>query len=73
MVKNDDEEVPVELLQKPREYLVKFAFPDPPPLQPPILGLHSKCCIFITGCLLCLFIFRRDVCLRRTEALISDR
>ncbi|XP_075228000.1 ATP-binding cassette sub-family F member 1 isoform X2 [Lycorma delicatula] len=39
--KNDDENGPTELLQKPREYIVKFSFPDPPPLQPPILGLHS--------------------------------
>ncbi|XP_045760337.1 ATP-binding cassette sub-family F member 1 [Maniola jurtina] len=29
------------LLQRPKEYLVKFSFPDPPPLQPPILGLHN--------------------------------
>jgi hypothetical protein len=40
--KNDEDEGPTELLQKPREYIVKFSFPDPPPLQPPILGLHSK-------------------------------
>ncbi|KAI8429672.1 hypothetical protein MSG28_000244 [Choristoneura fumiferana] len=32
---------PVTLLQRPKEYLVKFSFPDPPPLQPPILGLHN--------------------------------
>lgn len=31
-----------ELLKRPREYTVKFTFPDPPPLSPPILGLHSK-------------------------------
>ena len=31
----------MELLQKPKEYIVKFSFPDPPPLQPPILGLHN--------------------------------
>ncbi|XP_059412617.1 ATP-binding cassette sub-family F member 1-like isoform X2 [Carassius carassius] len=30
-----------ELLKKPREYTVKFTFPNPPPLSPPILGLHS--------------------------------
>lgn len=30
-----------ELLKRPREYTVKFTFPDPPPLSPPILGLHS--------------------------------
>lgn len=39
--KNEDEQGPQELLQKPREYIVKFSFPDPPPLQPPILGLHN--------------------------------
>uniref|UniRef100_A0A182R0U9 ATP-binding cassette sub-family F member 1 n=1 Tax=Anopheles farauti TaxID=69004 RepID=A0A182R0U9_9DIPT len=37
----EDEEGPVELLAKPKEYIVKFSFPDPPPLQPPILGLHN--------------------------------
>lgn len=47
MQKNEEDEGPVELLQKPREYIVKFSFPDPPPLQPPILGLHSKCLFFI--------------------------
>lgn len=31
-----------ELLKRPREYTVKFTFPDPPPLSPPILGLHCK-------------------------------
>lgn len=40
--KQEEDSGPTELLQKPREYIVKFAFPDPPPLQPPILGLHSK-------------------------------
>jgi len=39
--KNDDDTGPTELLQKPRDYIVKFSFPDPPPLQPPILGLHG--------------------------------
>uniref|UniRef100_A0A182NPG5 ATP-binding cassette sub-family F member 1 n=1 Tax=Anopheles dirus TaxID=7168 RepID=A0A182NPG5_9DIPT len=37
----EDDEGPVELLAKPKEYIVKFSFPDPPPLQPPILGLHN--------------------------------
>lgn len=47
--KNDDEEGPQELLSKPKDYIVKFRFPDPPPLQPPILGLHSKlnCFVFV--------------------------
>ena len=40
--KNEEDDQPTELLAKPKEYLVKFRFPDPPPLQPPILGLHSK-------------------------------
>ncbi|XP_023665570.1 ATP-binding cassette sub-family F member 1 isoform X3 [Paramormyrops kingsleyae] len=31
----------MELLKRPREYTVKFTFPNPPPLSPPILGLHS--------------------------------
>jgi len=31
----------VELLSKPREYKVKFSFPDPPPLNPPILGAYD--------------------------------
>lgn len=40
---DDDENAePTQLLQKPRDYNVKFSFPDPSPLQPPILGLHSK-------------------------------
>ncbi|XP_066843002.1 ATP-binding cassette sub-family F member 1 [Anser cygnoides] len=33
-------EVP-ELLKRPREYTVRFTFPNPPPLSPPILGLHG--------------------------------
>uniref|UniRef100_A0A8B9ELG9 ATP binding cassette subfamily F member 1 n=1 Tax=Anser cygnoides TaxID=8845 RepID=A0A8B9ELG9_ANSCY len=34
-------EVP-ELLKRPREYTVRFTFPNPPPLSPPILGLHGQ-------------------------------
>ncbi|KAI8518537.1 ATP-binding cassette sub- F member 1 [Branchiostoma belcheri] len=30
-----------ELLRRPKEYKVKFTFPSPPELSPPILGLHS--------------------------------
>ncbi|XP_050433535.1 ATP-binding cassette sub-family F member 1 isoform X2 [Adelges cooleyi] len=37
----DDTIEPSQLLQKPKDYNVKFSFPDPSPLQPPILGLHS--------------------------------
>lgn len=39
--KTEEDEAPVELLQRPKDYIVKFSFPDPPPLQPPILGLHN--------------------------------
>merc|ERR1711874_777360 len=27
--------------ERPQEYNVKFSFPEPPPLQPPILGLYN--------------------------------
>ncbi|RWS10225.1 ABC transporter sub-family F-like protein 1 [Dinothrombium tinctorium] len=30
-----------ELLKKPKDYIVKFKFVEPPPLNPPILGLHD--------------------------------
>ncbi|XP_031441472.1 ATP-binding cassette sub-family F member 1 isoform X2 [Clupea harengus] len=30
-----------DLLRRPKEYTVKFTFPNPPPLSPPILGLHG--------------------------------
>lgn len=40
--KNDDDGGPQELLERPKDYIVKFRFPDPPPLQPPVLGLHSE-------------------------------
>lgn len=41
---DDDDSESVQtmnLIQKPRDYVVKFNFPEPPPLQPPILGLHG--------------------------------
>ncbi|KAG8191664.1 hypothetical protein JTE90_016454 [Oedothorax gibbosus] len=38
---NDDESGPTELIKRPRDYLVKFHFPNPPPLNPPVLGLHN--------------------------------
>ena len=38
--KSEEEQGPTELLERPQEYSVKFSFPEPPPLQPPILGLH---------------------------------
>ena len=39
--KKDDEEGPTELLERPKEYIVKFRFPETSALQPPILGLHD--------------------------------
>ncbi|KAG7155982.1 ATP-binding cassette sub-family F member 1-like [Homarus americanus] len=39
--KEEKENGPTELLEKPQEYIVKFNFPEPPPLQPPILGLYN--------------------------------
>lgn len=44
--KAEDEDGPQELLARPKDYVVKFRFPDPPPLQPPILGLHSTYFIY---------------------------
>ncbi|CAO1361343.1 unnamed protein product [Diamesa hyperborea] len=38
---DEDDDKPTELLSRPKDYIVKFSFPDPPPLQPPILGLHD--------------------------------
>lgn len=38
---DENDEPPPELLTKMREYNVKFVFPDPPKLSPPVLGLHS--------------------------------
>ncbi|XP_055857350.1 ATP-binding cassette sub-family F member 1 [Episyrphus balteatus] len=37
----DEDEGPQELLARPKEYIVKFRFPEPSQLQPPILGLHN--------------------------------
>jgi len=39
--KQDDEQGPTELLERPREYIVKFRFPETSQLQPPILGLYN--------------------------------
>lgn len=39
----EEDSGPTELLQKPKEYIVKFNFPEPPPLNPPVLGLYGKC------------------------------
>ena len=39
---NDDETTTgKELLQKPKEYQVRFRFPSPPPLNPPVLGAYE--------------------------------
>jgi ATP-binding cassette subfamily F protein 1 len=45
----EDETGPAELLQRPREYVVKFDIPNPPKLAPPILGLHEASFNY-TGC-----------------------
>ncbi|XP_064457979.1 ATP-binding cassette sub-family F member 1-like isoform X2 [Ornithodoros turicata] len=37
----EEEEGPAELIQKPKDYIVKFKFPSPPPLSPPILGVYN--------------------------------
>lgn len=38
---DDDTNTGKELLQKPKEYQVRFRFPSPPPLNPPVLGAHE--------------------------------
>ena len=40
-VLEESAETTKELISKPREYIVKFSFPDPPSLSPPIMGLHN--------------------------------
>lgn len=37
----DEDQGPQELLPKPKEYTVKFSFPNPTPLSPPILGIYG--------------------------------
>merc|ERR1712025_1206364 len=39
--KDDEDTGPTELLERPKEYLVKFRFPEVSALQPPILGLYN--------------------------------
>jgi len=40
--KQDDEDTgPAELLERPKEYIVRFRFPEVSQLQPPILGLYN--------------------------------
>jgi len=38
---DDNDAPPPDLLQRVKEYNVKFSFPEPPKLSPPVLGLHS--------------------------------
>ena len=38
---DDDASAKKELLQKPKDYQVKFRFPSPPPLNPPVLGAYE--------------------------------
>lgn len=40
-VDDSDEDESQELIERPKEYKVKFSFPNPPPLSPPILGLFD--------------------------------
>ena len=46
----EDDDETQQLLEKPREYQVKFSFPDPPSLNPPILGAYgeqfSRCIVY---------------------------
>ena len=35
----EEEKGPQELLPRPKDYIVKFDFPNPAPLNPPVLGL----------------------------------
>jgi ATP-binding cassette subfamily F protein 1 len=37
----DEDDEPQELLQRPKEYKVRFIFPNPSPLSPPILGAYD--------------------------------
>lgn len=39
--KTDEDNGPTELLERPKEYIVKFRFPEPSQLPPPIIGLHN--------------------------------
>jgi len=40
-IEDSEESKKQDLLQKPKEYTVKFTIPSPPPLNPPILSVHS--------------------------------
>ena len=38
---DEDASTGKDLLQRPKEYLVRFRFPSPPPLNPPVLGSYE--------------------------------
>lgn len=38
----EEDEKQLELLERPKDYVVKFHFPNPPPLSPPVLGVYGK-------------------------------
>jgi ATP-binding cassette subfamily F protein 1 len=40
-LKQEEDDKPKDLLKKPKEYVVKFKFPEPQQLSPPILGLKD--------------------------------
>ena len=40
-VDSDEELAANELIERPREYKVRFSFPNPPSIAPPILGLYD--------------------------------
>ena len=46
----EEEKGPQELLARPKDYVVKFDFPNPSPLSPPILGLMGKFEIYSKIC-----------------------
>jgi ATP-binding cassette subfamily F protein 1 len=39
--KKEDDDAPKELIKRPKDYVVKFKFPEPKELAPPILGLKN--------------------------------
>lgn len=68
----DDDGKPVELLQRPKDYIVKFAFPDPPPLNPPVLGAYGKPFIPFMAIVLILMIFRCGFWIYRTASVVQE-
>ena len=44
-MEEEEEEDDKTLLSKPKEYKVKFSFPNPPPLNPPVLGAYGECTV----------------------------